>query len=221
MLCERPRQDNRCLLPLSLLKRLVFPFAFESPSEALNVLLVCKDALAMLQTRDFWAPFVAHVMKSRIQWLKKQGFVALACAMATVYQLFPSSMTIVDAVKSKFLFDDCPDGFPFAQARGASSFDENAGEYREVSPGWKCRSVLLQRLCLYTKDGVEFSTLNGREHLRVYPSLVSIGGRKSSRTCLWYRLGWWTICGSSFVFEGQFSLIVEMPGLLASVGKAV
>jgi hypothetical protein len=221
MLCVRPRQDNdQPHLSLSLLKRLVFPFAFESLSQALNVVLVCKDALAMVGTRDFWAPFVAHVMRSRIRWMKKHGFVVLTRTMVAVYQLFPSSMTIVEAVKSKFLFEQCPDGFPFALRRSrGSSFDRTAGEYREVSPSWKCRGVLLQRSCLYTKSGVEFSTLNGREHLCVYPSLVSVAGWKSSSTALWYRLGMWTFSSPSFVFEGQFSLALEKPGLLASVGR--
>ncbi len=213
--------DGQPQLPLSLLKRLVFPFAFGSCSEALNVVLVCKDALAMLETRDFWAPFVAHVMRSRVRWMTNQGFVVLACAVTTVYQLFPSNMTIVDAVKSKFLFEASPNGFPFALrvVRGSTFVQEDGGVYREVSPSWSGRGALLQRSCLYTTNGVEFSTLNGREHLRVYPSLASIAGWKSSRTSLWYRLGSWEISGPTFMFQGHFSLAIQMAGVLVSVGR--
>jgi hypothetical protein len=95
----RPEEQPQRLLPMSILERHVFPHAFERLSEALDVLMVCKDSFALLETREFWAPFLSRVMRARMAWLKRRGFLALAGTMERVYQLFPSSMTVLDAVK--------------------------------------------------------------------------------------------------------------------------
>ncbi len=101
MLRKRLRQEEQPqrLLPMTILERHIFPYAFERLSEALDVLMVCKDTFAMLETREFWAPFLGRVMKTRVLWMKKRGFLALAGSLERVYQLFPSSMTVLDAVK--------------------------------------------------------------------------------------------------------------------------
>ena len=256
MLRKRLRQEEQPqrLLPMSILERHVFPFAFESLTQALNVLLVCRHTLALQETREFWAPFLSRVMKARLAWMRRRGFVALAHTMERVYQLFPSSMNVMETVKSKFFFDVCPQDFPYALAVPvqqqhfwaisktvfrASSFEENekrsvtgyrCAEYREASPSWCYRGMYLQRLCVYTASEGLFSTWNCREHLAVFPSLVSVAGWRSSFQPCWYRLGPWTIAGPAqttdtgertpvFQFTGQFSLAAEKPKFLASTGK--
>ncbi len=220
------REEHQRLLPMSILVQRILPLSFDTLAHALEVLLVCKDTLAMCETREFWAPFLNRVMGARLAWLKQEGFVALVAVLRSVYQIFPPNMSVLEAVKSKFYFDECPPGFPFAREvrvyqqrfwaisktkyRASSFFEDErrgvpgyrCGEYREVSPSWQNRGIYLQHVCVYSAAGLLCSTFNCREYLMVYPSLVRVSGWRSSYTPRWYRMGPWQIQGPEQHVDG-------------------
>ena len=147
---------------------------------------------------------------------------------------------------SKFFFEEFPPGFPFARevplelqsswamskTRYRASCFKNlkpwapefnrVGEYVEISPMWVNRGVFLQRFCSYSVAGLNCGTYHGREYLFITPAKVQLRGWKSSFTPSWYRLGVWRLertgVKDSFLFEGKFSVAVDRPKGLESVG---
>lgn len=197
---------ERIDIPFALLKAKVFPLSFESLGQAKNVLLVCRTVYAMRETREFWTPFLVMVRNARIAWLSRNGHLHLANAMEALYVMFPASMTVLEAVRSKFFFAHVPPSFPLAHQSSLVAANVLHGDlYREVAPGRPSRNVLVHQVCEYTPERALFYSINGRDYLAAYPSRVSVSGFKSSRGRTWWRMGQWCFSGPEFLFQGLFS----------------